>query len=289
MLSVEIIQDCIIWACEQEVSAPKPGNVNRISDGHNMQVDDFIKSAHAIAPALTVKNNTVGERILNAIRATQDVVDCNTNLGIVLLFAPLCVAIEGCNDFDDLPNKLELTLQNLTIQDADDCYQAIRLAHAGGLGKVEQQDVTSTPTVTLLQAMDAAKDRDSIAAQYLNNYNDIFQIGLPKLTDSIICGESVEWATTFAYLYILSTIPDTLIKRKQGSETAETVTNKAKHFIRKVNKNNGLRSFSSEINCWDKELKRDAINPGTTADLTATVLLLRAFQQAFTSNRISVQ
>jgi len=288
MLNTKTIQECIIWACEQEVSAPKPGNVNLISDGHNMQVADFIKSAHAIAPALTIENASVGQRILKAIQATQDVVNCNTNLGIVLLFAPLCLALEHCEDFASLPEQLSNTLNELSIEDAELCYQAIRLAHAGGLGNVENQDINGTPTVTLLQAMDAAKERDSIATQYLNNYHDIFHIGLQKLTDSINCGESVEWATTFAYLYLLSTIPDTLIARKQGQETAQIVTNQAKDFISKCNKINGLRSYSSELDRWDKELKRDAINPGTSADLTATTLLLHAFQQAFSSNRISV-
>jgi len=288
MLTTKIIQDCIIWACEQEVSAPKPGNVNRNSDGHNMEVEDFIKSAHAIAPALTIRNTSVGQRILNAIQATQDVVDCNTNLGIVLLFAPLCVAIEQCDNFDSLPAELAIVLKNLSIEDAESCYQAIRLAHAGGLGKVENQDINDIPTITLLQAMDAAKERDTIAAQYLNNYQDIFQLGLQKLTDSINCGESVEWATTFAYLYLLSSIPDTLIGRKQGKKTARIVSDKAKSFFIKSNESNSLRKMSPALNVWDKELKRDAINPGTTADLTATVLLLHAFQQAFTSKRISV-
>jgi len=288
MLSTKTIQDCIIWACEQEVSAPKPGNVNRISDGHNMQVDDFIKSAHAISPALTIKNTTVGQRILNAIKATQDVVDCNTNLGIVLLFAPLCLAIEHSDNFEELPNKLTSTLKALTIQDAEDCYQAIRLAHAGGLGTVEKQDIHDTPTITLLQAMNEAKERDSIAAQYHNNYHDIFEIGLPKLTDAIICGETVEWATTFAYLCLLSTIPDTLIGRKQGKGTAQVVSDTARHFIDKANEINAIKDLSAELSRWDEELKRDAINPGTTADMTATILLLYAFQQAFTSNRISV-
>ena len=288
MLSTEIIQNCVIWACEQEVSAPKPGNVNSISGGHNMQVEDFIKSAHAIAAPLTIKGASVGQRILKSIQATQDVVNCNTNLGIVLLFAPLCVAIEQCQHFKNLQNSLARVLEDLTIQDAEDCYQAIRLAHAGGLGQVDQQDINDTPTITLRHAMEQAKLRDSIAAQYLNNYQDIFQFGLPKLTDSIICGETVEWATTFAYLYLLSLIPDTLIGRKQGQKIAELVSSKAKDFINKSIASNSLKQYSAELECWDEELKRDAINPGTTADMTATVLLLHAIQQAFTSKRISV-
>ena len=277
MLNKQQIQECIIWACEQEVQSPKPGNVNSFSDGHNMQVSDFIKSAHAIAPALTTQDASVGQRILLAIQATQNVVNCNTNLGIVLLFAPLCVAIEQCNNIKQLRGKLSSVLENLSVEDAEYGFQAIRLAHAGGLGKEADQDISGTPTVTLLHAMEMAKDRDSIAAQYLNNYHEIFEIGLPKLTDSIICGETVEWATTFAYLYILSSTYDTLICRKQGEEIAKLVSIKAKHFTDKTNKNNMLSRLSPELAVWDKELKRDAINPGTTADLTATSLLLHAF------------
>jgi len=284
ILNQPTIQQCIIWACEQEVLAPKPGNVNGYNDGHNMQIADFIKSAHAIAPTLTVANTSVGQRILAAIKATQAVVDCNTNLGIVLLFAPLCVAIEQCDDFAQLPEQLTKILNNLTVQDAVDCYQAIQLAHAGGLGNVDQHDVYSTPTVTLLQAMDAAKDRDTIAAQYLNNYHDILHIGLESLTSAINCGESVEWATTFAYLKLLSIIPDTLICRKQDKETALLVSNMAQTFIDKLNKNKDLKSFASELASWDKELKRNENNPGTTADMSATVLLLHAFRLAFSSN-----
>ncbi|PCJ32408.1 MAG: triphosphoribosyl-dephospho-CoA synthase [Gammaproteobacteria bacterium] len=281
MLSKQQIQKCIIWACEQEVLAPKPGNVNGYNDGHNMQVQDFIKSAHAIAPALTTEGASVGHRILLAMQATQQVVNCNTNLGIVLLFSPLCVAIEQCDNFQQLDKFLRHTLNNLTIEDAEDAYQAIRLAHAGGLGQVEKQDISQQPTITLLEAMRTAKDRDTIAAQYLNNYREIIEIGLENLTISINSGESVEWATTFAYLCLLSDIEDTLIHRKQGAKTARIVSEKATYILDKHSKNNMLKELSTELEMWDKELKGDAINPGTTADLTASTLLLRAFQDAF--------
>lgn len=279
MLSTNIIQDCILWACEQEVSSPKPGNVNCLSDGHNMQVDDFINSAHAIAPVMSQPDISVGEMILQAITATRTVVDCNTNLGIVLLFAPLCVAIQHCTKFEHLPKALEQVLNDLTIDDAKLCYQAIRLAEAGGMGKLEQHDIQSTPTITLKQAMEIAQKRDSIARQYVNNYDEILNIGLPNLTSSINCGESVEWATTFAYLRLLSSIPDTLIIRKQGLECAHQVTEKAIRLINKVSENIKLSQFNTDIVTWDNELKHKAINPGTTADMTAATLLVYAFEQ----------
>lgn len=287
MLSSKAIEACIIWACENEVAAPKPGNVNCYSDGHNMQVQDFIDSAHAIAPILAQKSLSVGELILQSIQATRKTVDCNTNLGIVLLFAPLCRAIHQCSDIQQLPNELTKVLLNLTINDAKASYQGIRLAEAGGLGSCEQQDINSSPTVTLLQAMKLAEEYDSIAKQYTNNYKEILEIGLPMLTFSLKSGESVEWATAFAYLKIIESVPDTLISRKQSRKHALEVTEVAKKLILKISKNKMLSFFKTEIITWDNELKKKAINPGTTADLTAATLLIYAFQQAFSSNSIS--
>ena len=78
MLSSQEVAECIQWSCEQEVAAPKPGNVNCYSGGHNMQVEDFLLSAKAIAPVLANPNLTVGELILQAVQATRTVVNCNT-------------------------------------------------------------------------------------------------------------------------------------------------------------------------------------------------------------------
>jgi triphosphoribosyl-dephospho-CoA synthase len=288
MLSKHDIETCITWACEQEVTAPKPGNVNCFSDGHNMQVDDFLLSAKAIAPVLAQTDVPVGELILQAIQATRSVVDCNTNLGIVLLFAPLCRAIHSCDTFEELPDALTHVLNTLTIEDAKACYRAIRLADAGGMGKVANQDLQTTPSITLKQAMALAQNRDSIAKQYLNNFHEIFAIGLPNLTAAIKCEESIEWATALAYLTILSIVPDTLVCRKQSREHANAVTKKAKDLVDKMNNVNKLRHLKGDIIAWDNELKKEAINPGTTADLTAATLLLYAFQSKLPSNRISV-
>ena len=283
MLSSNTIETCVIWACENEVAAPKPGNVNCFSDGHNMEVQDFIKSAHAIAPIMAQKALSVGELILQGVQATRTVVNCNTNLGIVLLLAPLCRAIHQCSHFQ----QLEKVLQSLTIDDAKACYEAIRLADAGGLGSSEQQDIHAIPSVTLLQAMEIAEERDAIAKQYVTNYKDILNIGLPILTSSIKSGESVEWATAFAYLKLLASVPDTLIRRKQSWEHALEITKAATEILTKVNENNMLSSFEVEIITWDNELKKKAINPGTTADLTAATLLIYAFQNSLSSHSIS--
>lgn len=288
MLSESAIKDAVFWACEQEVKAPKPGNVNCFSDGHNMASDDFIRSAHAIAPIMAKPGLTVGERILHSVQATREVVDCNTNLGIVLLFAPLCTAVQNSEDFSELPEVLQQVLASLTIEDARLCYQAIRMAEAGGMGRSNEQDIADEPTVTLLQAMEMAQNRDQIALQYVSNFRLLWKVGLPALTNALNSGESVEWATAFAYLKLLSDAPDSLICRKQSVELATAVTEKAKQLVFQMNKNSTLDAYLTELTAWDKELKQKAINPGTTADLVATTLLLHKFQQGLSLHRISV-
>ena len=280
MLNTDSINKAIVWACEQEVSAPKPGNVNCYSDAHQMSVQDFVKSAQAIAPILSQKNISIGSMILKSVIATQRVVNCNTNLGIILLFAPLCKAIHGCHTREQLQESLRTLLNDLTLEDTKKAYEGIRLAQAGGLARSKMHDINNAPTVTLRQAMEYAKDRDSIAAQYLNNYHDIFDLGLRNLTSSINCGESIEWASAFAYLNLLSAMPDSLVIRKQGLPCAKSLMNKAKEILRKTNKNNKLSKLECDIILWDKELKQKAINPGTTADMTAATLLVYAFEQA---------
>lgn len=279
MLNTNSINKAIIWACQKEVSSPKPGNVNCYSDAHQMSLQDFLKSAQAIAPILSQKNLSIGSMILKSVIATQRVVNCNTNLGIILLFAPLCKAIHGCHTREQLPESLRTLLNDLTLEDTKKAYEGIRLAQAGGLARSKMHDINNAPTVTLRQAMEYAKDRDSIAAQYLNNYHDIFDLGLRNLTSSINCGESIEWASAFAYLNLLSAMPDSLVIRKQGLPCAKSLMNKAKEILRKTNKNNKLSKLECDIILWDKELKQKAINPGTTADMTAATLLVYAFEQ----------
>lgn len=283
MLSTKQIEQCIIWACVNEVNAPKPGNVNCFSDAKDMQVKDFINSAHAIAPILSNAMLSVGEMILQSILATRQVVDTNTNLGIVLLFAPLCKAAQQATNFDELQVKLAIVLKNLTVDDAIKAYEAIRTAQAGGMGKALDQDIDDTPSVTLLDAMEIAENYDSIAAQYTNNFNDVYEMGVQKLTDALICGESIEWATTFAYLTLINNIPDSLISRKYGSDCAKSVSNKAQKILENLQKNNVLSPSKDEVLTWDKELKKKAINPGTSADLTAATLLVYALRQSLSN------
>ena len=112
------------------------------------------------------------------MRATRRVAGANTNLGIALLLAPLArAALLG----GPLRERLEEVLDALTLDDARAAYAAIRAAGAGGLDEPVEHDVRAAPTVALRDAMAAAADRDSVAAEYATGYAVTFELGLPAL------------------------------------------------------------------------------------------------------------
>src|SRR5690606_27151801 len=80
-------------ACLLEASGPRPGNVNRYHDFEDATFEDFLLSAAAVGPALGRAGSVgVGRTILRAVRDTRRHVRTNTNLGIILLLAPLARA-----------------------------------------------------------------------------------------------------------------------------------------------------------------------------------------------------
>src|SRR5664279_5781975 len=80
-------------ACEVDVQAFKPGNVSVYADGHDMSVADFRLSAKVSTEPLCNFDYSLGEKIYYAVKATREAVGCNTNLGIILLCAPLIQAM----------------------------------------------------------------------------------------------------------------------------------------------------------------------------------------------------
>ena len=88
----EHVQRAFLDACLLDVLALKPGNVGVHGAGHGMQALDFLHSGRAAAAAIGAEKASVGERIHAAIAATHAAIGVNTNLGIVLLVAPLAHA-----------------------------------------------------------------------------------------------------------------------------------------------------------------------------------------------------
>src|SRR5262245_43152600 len=115
------VERAYLWACRAELGALKPGNVHVHAAGHHMTVADFEVSAQVSAPAIAAAGLSVGQRILEAISRTRSVVTSNTNLGIVLLSAPLAQAALSGSGLN-LRQRLVGVLDDLTIDDAENAF-----------------------------------------------------------------------------------------------------------------------------------------------------------------------
>jgi len=276
------IAQLVQMACVLEACAPKPGNVNRGHDFSDTTLEDFLLSAIAIGPAFENATSAgVGRIILDAITSTRRWVKPNTNLGMVLLFAPLVKACIGVSDADKIRSNLQVVLNSLTIEDARLAYAAIRGAQPGGLGTVVESDVAEEPAITLLQAMSLAQDRDSIAREYVTGYEITFETGLPALKDALSRSGDISSAIVQAYLTILSKVPDTLIARKKGLNASRMVSQMAAAVLDKegIFSNEGQAALME----MDRDLRDDGhlLNPGTTADITAAAIFLALFSREF--------
>ena len=258
-----------------EIEAFKPGNVSVYAEGHDMTVKDFLHSAEVSTPLLCNPDASLGQRVLESVQATWAAVGCNTNLGMLLLFAPVIMAAEsGFNDVTELRLNLENTLKTLSQEDANQVYEAIRTANPGGLGNVESEDVNEAPKCSLIEAMQLASDRDFVALQYTNNFKEIFETGFSTIKSFEKSWNSVKWATVSSYLMFMSSIADSHIQRKYGARIAEKIRKKGLTIAEKLHKAANPETELCLIQRFDEELKAENYNPGTCADLTAASLLI---------------
>ncbi len=281
----ERIEAAFRWACLTELDAPKPGNVNAFADGHRMTVDEFVRSANAAAAPLSARGARVGLRIHRAVMATFAAVGTNTNLGIILLCAPLAAAAE--RDAADLRRALHEVLQELDVDDADLAFRSIVRAAPAGLGHSAQHDVFNPATVSLLEAMSAAANRDMVARQYATDFADIFDLGLPLFESVSQSKGEAKWATLATFLGFLSAFPDSHIARKFGAETANCVQRAALNFAAMLQAAEQPNQVLPALLTWDAALKAKAINPGTTADLTVATLFAHRLRNILPSVRNS--
>ena len=256
-------------ACLLEASAPKPGNVSPSAAFHDTRYEQFLASAAAIGPAfLDAGTQPVGETILRAIEATRRWTTANTNLGIVLLLAPLARAAH-VSEPESLRDRVRTVLASTTVADADAAYRAIRLVKPGGLGEASSQDIATSPTVTLSAAMTLAAERDDVAREYATAFARTFTVGAPAL--ELARADGLEWsdAVVECYLALLADSPDTLVTRKLGRNAAERVRSRALE----VREAGGMRTDAGRraVAEFDVELRKsgNTMNPGTTADITA--------------------
>ena len=278
-------------ACLLEASAEKPGNVTPTHSFADMAYEDFLRSAVAIGSEMgRAGERDTGQTILAAVQATRRWTQANTNLGIILLFAPLAkgAMMQGARGKGqvtggrwqvaggELRSALRTVLRELTVADAEAAYEAIRLAEPGGFEEAVEHDIHDRPMITLREAMAGAVERDSIAAEYLSDYAITFERGLPLLEGILASGappaSTQRDVIVQLYLELLAEVPDTLIARKNGRETAVAVSQGAAEVLSRggIFSTQGRQAMLE----FDQTLRKNhnELNPGTTADLVSAIL-----------------
>jgi len=279
-----------------EVSGyPKPGNVHRTRDFHDMVFEDFIISGIVIGDtikeaathgieinnSISFKEANLGKYILQAVRETDKWIANNTNLGIIMLLTPIAISAAISSNLDELRENIHKIIVNSTIIDTIALYEAIGIADAGGMGDQEEFSVTNEEAtkeliennLNIFDVLNISSSWDSLAMELTNKMPVTYDIGYPVF--SKLRGEfSINSATVITFLTILSKVPDTLISRKYGKEKANEVSNLAKEILDSFDYNTDMDEFNRKLNEFDEFLFKNKLNPGTTADLTASSIMI---------------
>jgi triphosphoribosyl-dephospho-CoA synthase len=285
-----------------EVSAyPKPGNVHRTRDFEDTRYEDFLASAVAVSAPLReasrrgcfvsagkigIADVRVGSIVKSAVRRMNSWQSGgNTILGSILLLVPVAVAAGAVmyhNHMTPARVRARLTsiIRHTTPLDAVEVYDAIRLAKPGGMGRIGCFDVTDRHSrraiveqrKTLLDIFNLSSQWDSIAYEWAKGYPITFELGYPYFIHQLKKTDDIRIATVHTFLNILSKVPDTLIARRVGTTKSREISSKSKLALAA----GGLltekgRRMIEELDCSLRTPKHE-LNPGTTADLTASTL-----------------
>ena len=185
-------------------------------------------------------------------------------------------------EIEELRRKFDLIVRATTPQDALDLYKTISISAPGGMGKVDDvPDVTEEDTwneliekeITLYKTMEISSKWDTISKEFVTALEISLKKGYPYFRQIYESTEDINIAAVHTFLFLLSSIPDTLIQRKLGSEAAKQVSLKAKIVFDL----GGLltKQGTDALNHFDKSLRNteNKHNPGTTADLIAVILM----------------
>lgn len=301
--SIDDLLRCINLASLLEVAGwPKLGNVHRTKDFDNTRFEHFLAGIAAIQPnfrklcenirATSIRKSQnfsfvrLGDFFKDAAKEMMSwQMGGNVLLGHILILAPLVAATTIClklssYNFNDFKFYLNKIIDDSTVNDTINLYEAIRICNPGGLGKIKKYDVSDDhsikdiqkDSITLKKIFELSKDYDLISLEYSTGFNIILNEGLPYFFKVFNQYNDINIATVNTYLKLLSIHPDTLIIRKSGLKSAQYVSNLALKILQLggISSDEGLKLTLN----LDNELqgKGGKMNPGTTADLITGIL-----------------
>lgn len=230
----------------------------------------------------------------------------NTHLGICLLFVPLAAAAAKTYiekeriEPDDLRRNVGKIMRFTTPMDAVEVYRAISLVGSPHvLGRMRNDEVPDLydkqarkrileEEISLFKVMEEAASYDTIAKELVTAMRISFNIGYTELIETFESTNDINTATVHTFLKILSKVPDTLIARKVGLRKVSDIRKAVEIGLRETQwisemaekclDMGGLTTREGTNLIWEFDRKLQGLgedyNPGTTADLTATALMI---------------
>lgn len=272
-----------------EVSGyPKPGNVHRNRDFHDMVFEDFLISGIAIGKTIKLlcekskksRNDlskiNLGSYILKGVKKTNHWVKNNTNLGIIMMLMPIAASASISSNFNDLQENIDKIIKSTTVNDAINLYEAINLAEAGGMGASKEFDLSNDASKdelknnnkSMYDVLEISSSWDTLASELTSKMPICFEISYPTF-HKLKKENSLNNSTIITFLTILSNVPDTLISRKYNNKKAIEVSDECLKVL-----NSSPEDFIKNLKKFDDYLFENKLNPGTTADLTAASIMI---------------
>ncbi|MBA2862450.1 triphosphoribosyl-dephospho-CoA synthase [Methanococcus maripaludis] len=267
-------------ACCFEVGSFKPGNVHKNRDYDDIKYHHFVSSGIAFGDVIyeaCLEKNNIGNFIKKGVIESKKWSPTNANLGIIMLHIPIAIAASNLDKFSEnaLKKETEKIIKNTTVQDAIDVYEAIAIALAfvnapengPDLKSKDAKDELIQKNLTLYDVFKISSTWDSISNEWTENFKISYK-GYNLINEYYEEYNNINIAVTKTFINLLSIYPDTLIARKKSIDDAKMVSEKAKEVLNNFNEETVLE--------FDKFLSKDGnkLNPGTTADLIASSLLI---------------
>ncbi|MHA1667900.1 MAG: triphosphoribosyl-dephospho-CoA synthase [Candidatus Heimdallarchaeaceae archaeon] len=222
----------------------------------------------------------------------------NTILGTILMFAPITLgiahsfAMEGMKTHTrlNLENVVSITDQFLKNSTTEDCIYLTKALNKNISKNIlpsekEEDDFSSFLKIhqyertNLYEYTKFYEGRDLIFSELSHKYNITLKYGCSTFFRVYEEQRNFKDAALQTYLTLLSEKKDTHIAKRFGNEIASEVKHKARNIIQLggIFTKEGMDSIY-ELDDYLRNSQERIVNPGSTADITATTIFLALVQ-----------
>jgi triphosphoribosyl-dephospho-CoA synthase len=246
-------------------STPTPGNVDRHREYEDLRFEQFLAGAVGARDGLDAAGEgaPVGEAFERAVAGMSDQRGGNTQFGCLLLLVPL---VRAAAAGDPSPEDVTDVVESTTVDDACGFYRAFDHVDVAVRDPPEGMDdldvrrgsdacsAVRDRGLTLYDVMERSAERDGLAREWTGGFRRTFDAAA-TIAD---CEGPVTDRAAAAFLELLAEEPDPFVVTRNGRETAEWATERARAAL----------AGEADPEELAEEFVARGVNPGTTADVT---------------------